>query len=157
MSSIFNFGKFFFTDNTCWKSFLLENFTITLSFLLMIRWHASMLLESMLQPTLLKTWITFSSKELSSTERGMPIISSHSLLEYCALAQHCLSKSTTRCDNKLFILFAIFTSASNLEKLLLNLRNSSNQPTLFWSIFFCCYEVIEIKSFFKILSKPSSA
>ena len=144
MSSIFNFWNFFFTDSTCWKSFLLENFTITLSFFLAIQWHAWML-----QPTFLKTWITFSSKELSSAEQRMPAISRHSLLEYSALAQHCLSKSTTRCNSKLFIFFSIFTSPSNLEKLLFNLRNSSNQPMLSWSIFLCCYEVIEIKPFLR--------
>ena len=60
--------------------------------------------------------ITFSPKELSSTERGIPTISRHSFLEYCALAQHCLSKSTTRCDSKFFTSLLLY---------FLNLRWSS--------------------------------
>ena len=155
MPSIFNFWRFFLIESFRWQSFLLQNLTLTLSFLWVIRWHTSMLLESMLQLTFSKTLIIFSSKELSSTERGFPTTSRHSLLEYCALAQHCLSKSTTRCDKRLFMFFVIFTSASDLEKLSFNLRILSNQPILFWSIFLCCYKIIEIKSF-KSLSKPFS-
>ena len=147
MSSIFNFWRFSFTDSTRWQTFLLENFTITLLFLLVIWWHTSIYS---------KTWITFSSKEFSSTESGMPTTSRHSPPEYSVLAQHCLSKWSTRCDNRLFMFFAIFTSASNLEKWSFNLRISSNQPILPWSIFLCCDKIIETKSFFKSLSKASS-
>ena len=150
MSSIFNFWRFFFTDSTCWQSFVLENFTVTLSFLLVIRWHDSMLLELMLQPTFSKTWITFSSKELSSTERGIPTICRHSLLEYCALAQHYLSKSTTRCDSKLFTFFAIFTSGSNLEKLSFNLKILSNNQYYLDQFFSAATKLLKLNPFLRV-------
>ena len=40
-SSIVSFFRSFLTLQTCWQSFRLENLTITVSFVLPTRWHAS--------------------------------------------------------------------------------------------------------------------
>lgn len=87
---IFNSWRSFLTDSTRWKSFLLQNFAITLPFFLEILWHSSILFESLLPSTFSKNLITLSSRELLSTKRGMTTTSRQSLQEYCSFAQLCI-------------------------------------------------------------------
>ena len=77
---------------------------------------------------------------MSSTEQGIPTTSSHSILEYCTLTQHCLSR---------YLCFSQFV----------HLPPSSKNSSLTYesrSIFLSFDEINEIKSFFKSLCKSSS-
>ena len=84
----------FFTLRVCGQSFLHKNFTMTRP-CLPTRWHASMSFAGTSIPVLEKV----SSKSLAGTLWGVPATSTHSRLEHCALAQHCLSMLTRRSDN----------------------------------------------------------
>ena len=86
-SSIVSFFRSFLMLQMCWQSFRLENLTITLSFVLPTRWHASIRSGEISQPSLPKIFKTFSSRTSPDTSRGMPTISRHSRLEYWAFAQ----------------------------------------------------------------------
>ena len=94
-----------------------------------------------LATNLLKTLSTFDSKFLLETWRGMPATSKHSLLEYWAFTQHCLSISIT------LLLTSVLTC------LTINLQISSRASvftltycsTLFWSD-----KVIPVRSFLTI-------
>ena len=91
-SSRISFFRSFLTLQTCWQSFRLENVTITVSFVLPTRWHASIRSGEISQPSFPKIFKTFSSRTSPDTSQRMPTISRHSHVEYWAFAQHYLSK-----------------------------------------------------------------
>ena len=121
ISSNFIFCRSLLTDKTWLQSFLRKNLTMTLS-LFVRRWHASISRERISQPTLLKTSSTFDSKFSFETSRGMPATSKHSLLEYWAFAQHCLSISITLLLRSVLTFLTILISDLSLTKFSLNLR-----------------------------------
>ena len=121
-SSIVSFFRSLLMLQTCWQSFRLENLTITLSFVLPTRWHASIRSGEISQPSLPKIFKTFSSRRSPDTWRGIPAISRHSLLEYWAFAQHCLSKLVNLVNNKLLTFFCY-------GQLCMQLRNWSIKST----------------------------
>ena len=104
-SSIVKFFRSFLTLQTYWQSFRLENVTITVSVLLPTRWHASVRLGEMLQPSFPKSFPsffkTFFSKISPETSRGIPTISRHSRLEYWAFTPHCFTKAVNLVNSEL--------------------------------------------------------
>ena len=90
-SCIFRCFRSFFTDIICSQSLRRENFTITLSLSFLRRWHASMSRGDTSLPIFLKMVSTLSSNSLFCTLSGIPTTSRHSLQEYWAFSQHCLS------------------------------------------------------------------
>ena len=123
------FIKSFLTSKTCWQSFLCENLTMTVVFFLLILWQASMCSVKILHPSFSKMFTTFSSKASASTSLGMPTMSRHSHLEYCAFNQQWRSILTSLLDRKILTCFVTDTSACNLEKHSFNLCISTS--TLF--------------------------
>ena len=121
ISSNLIFRRSLFTDKTWSQSFLRKNLTLTLS-LFVRRWHASISRERILKPAFLKTPSTFDSKVSFETSRGMPATSKHSLLEYWAFAQHCLSISITLLLRSVLTFLTILISDLSLTKFSLNLR-----------------------------------
>ena len=92
----------------------------TLSLFLLGRWHTSWSRGDSSHPIFWKALTAFNS--LLSALVGIPATSMHSLLEYWALAQHCLSISTKRLDSKECACFATTFSDSSLLNLSFNLR-----------------------------------
>ena len=89
-------GHYLFTDIICSQSQFTvhcENFTITLLLFFLRRWHASMSRGDFSLSIVLKMVGTLSSNWLFWTLSGIPTTSRHSLLEYWAFVQHCLSIS----------------------------------------------------------------
>ena len=112
-SSIFKFLKSFLTLKIYLQSFRQVNFTMTLSLFFPSQWQLSIKLGSMMQPIFWKIDSTFVSKFLSSTCRGIPTTSKHSLLEYWAFAQHWRSIVTTLLQSSL-VTRLVTTSSLNL-------------------------------------------
>ena len=110
-SSIINFFRSFLTLHTCWKTFRLENLTITVSIVLPTRWHASIRTGEISQPNFPNILKNFSSRTSPGTSRGMPTISRHSRLEFGAFFRHCLSKAVNLVNNKL-LLFSVTASSA---------------------------------------------
>ena len=79
-----------------WQSFRLENLTITQS--PFQRWQSSRLSLTTLNFSLSNIFQTESSSWLRRTDEGIPKISTRSLREYLALAQHYLSICTSLSD-----------------------------------------------------------
>ena len=69
----------------------------------------------------------------SFTSLGIPIMSSHCLLEYCSFAQHWRSMSTILLESKLLTFFVTHSSDWSLSNLSFNFRISSSNSV--WS---CC-------------------
>ena len=105
----------------------------------------------MVQPIFWKTDSTFVSEFLSSTCRGIPATSKHSLLDYWAFAQHWHSTVTILLQSSLFTRL-VTSSAWSLAKLSLNLC----MVLLSSVILFCNDRTIGMSSLFSILSKASS-
>ena len=124
ISSNFTFHRSLLTDMTWSQSFIRKNLTMTLS-LFERRWHVSISQERISQPTLLKTSSTFDYKFSFETSRGMPATSKHSLLEYRAFAQNCISISVTLLLRSVLTFLTILISESSLAKFSLNLWISS--------------------------------
>ena len=110
---------------------------MTLSLFLPSRWQSSIKVGLMVQPILWKISSTFVSKFLSSTCRGIPAISKHSLLEYWAFAQHWRSIVTILLQSSLFTHLVTTHSAWILAKLSLSLRISWSMALLSSVILFC--------------------
>ena len=125
MSSILSFFRPFLTFQMCWQSFRLKNLTITVSFVLPTRWHASIWSGEISQPSFPKIFKAFSYKTSPDTSLGMPTISRHSRLEYWKFAQHCLSKVVNLVNNKLSTFFVTASSVCSFEIDPLSLRTSS--------------------------------
>ena len=96
------------------------------------RWQASILSLGKSQPTflkilrlLLKVLRLLFSSSFCLTDSGIPATSKHSLLEYWAFAQHCLSKSITLHWSKELTFYVTSSFDSRLVNLSLNLRTSS--------------------------------
>ena len=104
----------FLAFKTFSQSFLWQNFAITHS-LSLSQWQASKSFLSILQSKLRKIWHTFISASSFVKDLDNPAISTVSLLEYWAFAQHCFSVSTRRDNNSEFAFLAIATSASSLS------------------------------------------
>ena len=113
---IFIFCKFFLTSQTCWKSFLHENLTMTVGFFLLILWQDSMRSVGILHTSLSKMATTFSSKASTSTSLEMITIPRHSRLEYCAFNQHWCSIVTSLLNRIVLTCFVTNTSVCDLEK-----------------------------------------
>ena len=88
----------FFTLRACGQYFLHKSFTMTRP-CLPTRWHVSMSFAGTSIPTFSKILEKVSSNSLAGTLWGVPATSTHSHLEYWALARHCLSMLTRRSDN----------------------------------------------------------
>ena len=145
-SSIASFFRSFLTLQTCWYSFRLEHLTITVSFALPTRWHASIRSGEIAKPNFPKMFKNFSYRTSPDILRGMPTISRHSQLEYWVFSQHCLSKVDSLVNNKLINFFATAISACNFETESLNLRNSSRTVLSLSSNLFCRDRTIGIRS-----------
>ena len=154
-SSRVSFFRSFLTLQTCWQSFRLENVTITVSFVLPTRWHASIRSGEISQPSFPKIFKTFSSRTSPDTSRGMPTISRHSRLEYWAFAQHCLSKVDNLVTNKLLTFFVTANSACSFEIEPLSLRTSYRTVLSLSSNLLCRDRTIGIRSCLRILSSES--
>ena len=100
----------------CSKSFLRENSTVVLSLCLFRRWHVSILSPVMPTPICWSTLQIVGSRSLSSIDEGNPTTSTHSLREYWAFFQHCLSIDDICFDRKLFTFLATETSDSSFWK-----------------------------------------
>ena len=124
-SSILSFFRSFLTLQTCWQSFRLKNLTITVSFVLPTRWHASIRSGEISQLKFPKTFKTFSYRTSPDTSLRMPTISRNSRLEYWKFAQHCLSKVVNLLNNKLSAFFVTASSVCSFEIDPLSLRTSS--------------------------------
>ena len=135
----FGLGTFslFLIRIKCWQSFLRKNLTIVRSDFVSRR-HASVLSSPMSKPILLKTLHTVRSKSFVSTVLGMPITWAYSRCEYWAFAQHYLSVFSS-CFRLLFTGFTIWTSDSNLLRLLFISFISTNKESIVefaWSCLF---------------------
>ena len=145
ISSNFIFRRSLLTGKTWSQSFLRKNLKMTLS-LFVRRWHASISRER-------------NPSSRFETLRGMPATYKHSLLEYWAFAQYCVSISITLLLRSVLTFLTILISDSSLKKFSLNLQISSRASlftlvycsTLFWSD-----EVIPISSLFdNLFNVPS--
>ena len=108
---------------------------------------------------LLKNWKYFVSNWLSSTWRGIPATSKHSLLEYWEFTQHWRPKVTIRLVSSVVTCLVTASSDLRLLKLLLNLRISSKNSLLllfFSATVLCKLSTIGIRSLLSILSNDSS-
>ena len=94
-------------------------------FSLLMQWHDSIWSGEILQPILSKISNTISSSTSPLTSQGMPTMSRHSCLEYCAFAQHCRSKVTNLLDNRVLAFFVIDSSELSLVIVSDKLRTSS--------------------------------
>ena len=154
-SSIVSFFRSFLTLQTCWQSFRLENLTITVSFVLPTRWHASIRSGEISQPSFPKIFKTFSSRTSPDTSRGMPTISRHSRLEYWAFAHQCLSKVDNLVTNKVLTFFVTASPACSFEIESLSLRTSSRTVLSLSSNLLCRDRTIGIRSCLRSLSSES--
>ena len=91
-------------------------FGITIAAEKTIRCRSSMNSGAMVQPTFWKIDITFASRCLPSTWRGIPTTCTHSFLEYWAFAQHWRSNVTIRLVSSVLTRLAIESSDWSLEK-----------------------------------------
>ena len=118
--------------------------------------QSSIKVGSMVQPIFWKIDSTFVSKFLSSTCRGIPATSKHSLLEYGAFAQRWHSTVTILLQSSLLTRLVTTSSAWSLAKLSLKLRISWSMVLLSSVVSFCNERTIGMSSLFSILSKASS-
>ena len=150
------FSKPFFTDIICSQSLRRENFTITLPLFFLSLWHASRSRGESSHPIFWKTVSTLSSNSLLLTLLRIPTYSMHSLVEYWAIAQHCLSISTKRLNNKVFACFTTTFSDSGWLNLSFNLQISSSIKSFFSVSLLWSDITIPISSLLFNLSKTSS-
>ena len=131
---------------------------MTLPLFLPSRWQLSIKVGSMVQPILWKISSTFVSKFLSSTCRGIPAISKHSLLEYWAFAQ----QLTFHCHNS-FTKLTLYTLSNNslslnFSKTIIKLTHFLKHGVVIHSYFILQWQndrTIGMSSLFSILSKAS--
>ena len=113
----------------------------------------------LLQLDLSKIFNTISSSTSPLTSHGIPTMSRHSRLEYCAFAQHCHSKVTNLLDNRVLTFFVIDNSELSLVMVSDKLHTSSR--TLLLALLLassslpCRDKTIRIRSCLRSLSNES--
>ena len=123
MSLILTLLRSFLTLNTSLDTFLSPNLIMVWP-LFPIRCQSSMSSSIISTPALVIALHTTSSRSLSLTEGGMPVISRHSRLEYWTFALHCLCKAIYLSLRELFSILVTLKSDFNSSKFVFSFSTS---------------------------------